>query len=346
MCVAAIIREPVPANYLRCMDEDNPHGGGVAWINAAGELEFRRGLDHEAIFHLQQSGVLTYPYLLHFRWATHGSRIAQLTHPFPTGHRAFDGELGGVADEVLIHNGVWNDYPNWEPFIEGVADELLLDTSDTAIAAYFYKWYPDIGDDIPWAVAAARVVHGEMLITKHGGWTEHEGNEYSNLSWLPWNLQSRAHIEESSRDWRDYVLSRYGSEVAEAVNELADNEDDAVTMAKLAALDEMETMMGRPWVTGEEWESREGGEDAPDTEPDCADLISDDPQTVNAWLAKSTASAFLSTDRAARTYTSYVKCSGCDIFTRAEDGLCGYCKAAMAKFDECLDKQVDPRGVA
>lgn len=350
MCVAAIIHKPVSEHYLRCMDEDNPHGAGVAWMTEAGELRFERGLDHTQIFAMQEHGMLTFPYLLHFRWATHGSKAPHLTHPFPTGWQAFDGELSGIADEVLIHNGVWYDYVQWEPLIRDVDPELLRDISDTAVAAYFYKWYPDIGDEIPWAVASGRIRGGQLDIVKHGGWSEHEGNEFSNLSWLPWNMQSVHRVSAEnldSRDWRDYVLGRYGAEVADEVVRLADNEDDAITMANLAALDELEVLQGGGggWGgAGDEWE---GGGDS-----GWPDLVSEDPQTVNAWLAKNTTSAYLSATKPLpeRSYTSYVKCLGCEIFTRAEDAMCGYCKAALAKAEAADDsfqqKQNDPRGAA
>src|SRR5690242_17072085 len=109
MCIAAIIHEALPQNYLNEMERDNPHGGGVAWFQGA-SIRFRRGVTAKQVGAMQADGSLTYPYLLHFRWATHGPRIPQLTHPFPLGKRAFKGELHGAAPKVLIHNGVWNGY--------------------------------------------------------------------------------------------------------------------------------------------------------------------------------------------------------------------------------------------
>ena len=341
MCVAAIINKPLSREHLECMDIDNPHGGGVAWLQD-GKLQFARGLNSEQIYYMQQAGTLTFPYLLHFRWATHGSRRPELTHPFPTGPRAFYGELRGVADEVLIHNGVWHDYANWEPLIENVPAQLLVDISDTAVAAYFYSWFPDIGDEIPWAVASARVgADGSLDITKHGGWSEHEGNEFSNLSWLPvsawarmgtgwgrggrggwtwteharaWNYDSyskpdKKYVEDpgGAVDWEEYVRARYGDEVAEAVGEIADNEDDAITMCKLAALEEMEQLAG--------------------DEPD-GDLISEDPDDVNKWLARE----FLRREKQeVMDWSKYAKCVLCEVYTRAKDGVCGYCTAQLAK---------------
>jgi hypothetical protein len=336
------------------MDDDNPHGGGVAWLQD-GKLHFHRGLDARQIYAMQECGIITLPYLLHFRWATHGSKRPQLTHPFPTGPRAFYGELKGTAEEVLIHNGVWNDYDEWLPMIEGVPAPLLTDISDTAVAAYFYAWFPDIGDEIPWAVATARVAEdGSLAIIKHGGWSEHEGNEFSNLQWLPWNKwpttgrnwTRRAsggwtwsdapgeeggwdyspyatQADEATKDaqsedsWRDYVRWRYGDEIADAVGEACpDGEDDAITMAKLAALEELEVLQGE----------KHDDDDALDH----ADMVSDDPATVNQWLSQQSARAFLKPAEPL-DWSKYAKCAMCDVYTKAKDGVCGFCVAQLAK---------------
>lgn len=348
MCVAAIIHKPLSQKHLQCMDDDNPHGGGVAWRGEDGALHFHRGLDAAQIYALQECGLITLPYLLHFRWATHGSRTAQLTHPFPTGERAFDGELRGVADEVLIHNGIWHDYGEWVGMVEGVPEKKLEDISDTAVAAYFYAWFPELGDEIPWAVASARIAaDGSLAITKHGGWSEHEGNEFSNLSWLPasewatsgrygtawarrasggWTWEDAANYDTGGYrytpptsdhyedGWEDYVRWRYGNETADAVKEAgADNEDDAVVMAKLAALEEIELLTG-------------GDNDD--------DLVSDDPAEVNRWLGRKTAQSYLAKEATSNevvNWTHYAKCKMCEVFTKAQDGVCGYCAAQLLK---------------
>jgi hypothetical protein len=352
MCVAAIINKPVSKHHLECMDEDNPHGGGVAWVDR-GKLRFKRGLHAADIFAMQEAGVLTFPYLLHFRWATHGDRIPQLTHPFPTGRRAFKGELEGTAREVLIHNGVWNDYDEFFELVDrSVSWKTLKETSDTAVAAYFYAEFPDIGDEIPWAVATARVKNKAIDIRKHGGWSEWEGNEYSNLTWLPWRenpaysnynwkkdgkggwtwgedeykAHERAAYGWEVGDWSDYMAARYGTEVAKEA--LTVTEDDKDLMTKMADADS-EAEIAR--------QMREAGIDdmdgfsiktlEPELEALDGDLVSDDPKTVNDWLS----------GRAGRQESfkinqeTFYKCKMCDIWTKAADGVCGYCKEVLAK---------------
>lgn len=193
MCVAAVIFKPVPLQDLECMENDNPHGAGIAW-EANGTIRFLKGLTAKEIHQMQEDEVITYPYLMHYRWATHGARINELTHPFPLGPRALFGELSGEADAVLIHNGTWNRYTqealrhvsagNYE-----IPDELIDVASDTAVAAWLALYDQSILDDVPWATAVAEIKPGTdgqptMEITTRGTWSDHEGNWYSNLNWL------------------------------------------------------------------------------------------------------------------------------------------------------------------
>ncbi len=188
MCIAAIIKEPISREYLHEMNKDNPHGGGVAWLEN-GFIRFERGLDDAAIWDLQQNGALTYPYFLHFRWATHGGVVPQLTHPFPVGPRALFGELSGYATSVFMHNGVWNGYA--AHLHKVLAPKALVDAaSDTAVAAYLLGTDPefiDKLDNIPWATAIMAVDdEGKLVLGEFGhSWVDHGPNRYSNLGWLP-----------------------------------------------------------------------------------------------------------------------------------------------------------------
>ena len=186
MCIAAIIREPVSLTYLQSMEDDNPHGGGVACARE-GSIFFMKGLTAKAIHALQESGQLSYPYLLHFRWATHGAKTPELAHPFPTGPRALFGETVGFCDQVMMHNGVWSDYAKHLPIQSEIPDAVFEVGSDTTAAAWLAFDNPDILDRVPWATAIATISQesGEMDIVARGTWTEHKGNHYSNLNWLP-----------------------------------------------------------------------------------------------------------------------------------------------------------------
>lgn len=207
MCVAAVIFNPVPMADLKDMEDSNPHGAGVAW-EQDGEIRFIKGLDAADIFQLQEDKVLKYPYLLHFRWATHGGKIPQLTHPFPLGPRALMGELHGGCQSLLIHNGTWNSYMhNVERFVGEsgnyeIPEEIINEMSDTAIAAYMAYYDEDILDDIAWATALAEMRGGSMEIVTRGTWYDHEGNWYSNLHWKnTWSYSSSGFDYEGWNNW-------------------------------------------------------------------------------------------------------------------------------------------------
>lgn len=195
MCVAAVIFNPIPLSWLECMENDNPHGAGVAWEHN-NKIQFVKGLTAKEIYDMQEAGAMSYPYLLHFRWATHGDKVAELTHPFPLGPRALLGETSGCAESVLIHNGTWNYYDTEvrRHLTEGnyeIPEEVIDAGSDTAIAAWLAFWDQSVLDSVAWATAIAEMVEKEdgsraMDITTRGTWYDKDGSWFSNLMWVPW----------------------------------------------------------------------------------------------------------------------------------------------------------------
>ena len=216
MCVAAIISNPVSLAYFQAMERANPHGAGVAWVEN-GELCFRRGLKAEDIYALQESGTLKFPYMAHFRWATHGDIVPELTHPFPLGPRASFGELSGTTDRVLMHNGTWAGklpFKFHARFPEGMVDCL----SDTAMVAMWLPYLPKDEADrvikgVRWATATWEMVDGELKETLLGTWTSNEGNMYSNMHWKPYTPRvSTPEPEDKDWDFDDWLEWRYGEE--------------------------------------------------------------------------------------------------------------------------------------
>lgn len=178
MCVAVVIESPrpVPTEQIRLMAETNPDGGGVAWIDGD-TIQFRKGLTWQEVAWL--SSELPRPFLMHFRIATRGEAIPELTHPFPVGWQALDGDLSGSAPAVVIHNGTWNGYDRHIP--RGIDPRSV---SDTQIAALVAGEREDILDHVGWSNAIMRAAgHGRADLTLRGNWHEFEGNLYSNLHW-------------------------------------------------------------------------------------------------------------------------------------------------------------------
>lgn len=201
MCVAALIEtdEGPTSEELRLMHDDNPHGAGVAFAEGD-RIRYHKSVSWDWIARNQKK--FPRPYLLHFRWATHGGRARHLAHPFPLSVGALlSRRLSGTAEAVLIHNGVWYKYLDFLPrWAENIKDRL----SDTAVAAYAAKVYgEEILDDVDWATAVGKAARrGRMDVTLRGRWMEHRGNLYSNLSWQVTNYP-RGRWNEGPYGWDD-----------------------------------------------------------------------------------------------------------------------------------------------
>lgn len=186
MCVAVLVETALSLEDLRLMEQDNPHGAGLAWAKGD-SLRYLKGTDltAEQIFELLKS--LPRPVLLHFRWATHGPRVPHLAHPFPLGVDALKRRTSGEASALMIHNGVWSAYERFIP--RGIPKDAY---SDTAIAAYAAGLTGEhVLDDVSWSTAVGRAAgSGRMDVTLRGTWIEREGNQFSNLKWqTPWTFQ-------------------------------------------------------------------------------------------------------------------------------------------------------------
>lgn len=189
MCVAVVVESnsDLSLKDLQKMENANSDGGGVAWCED-GKIHFQKGLKAEQIFKLQS--ILPRPFLLHFRIATRGAAIAALTHPFPLGAQSFLGETSGSASGVIIHNGTWSGFEKYIP--QGI-DHVKV--SDTQVAAYVAGFDESILDDVKWSNAIMRAAGGDRCdVTLRGQWTEHEGNQFSNMHW-----------QHTYVSWRDYA---------------------------------------------------------------------------------------------------------------------------------------------
>lgn len=178
MCVAVVVdsKAPIPAKNLQAMHDANPHGAGIAW-QSKGIIQFRKGLTWQQINEVQDR--LPRPFFMHYRIATQGGRIPELTHPFPLGEQALLGELKGTAPAILMHNGTWQNFRQWMR-----DDQKEGSVSDTQIAAWVAGYYEDVLAEVSWSNAIMRAVKGaEPQITLRGRWMEFEGNQYSNEHW-------------------------------------------------------------------------------------------------------------------------------------------------------------------
>ena len=165
----------IPFEHVRNAAERNPDGCGYAFVHD-GATQVRRFLDWQRMWGHYVDDWRDNPgsvFLMHFRWATHGSVALRNCHPFPLA-------MGGA----LIHNGVLG--------IEG----LNKDTSDTKfLTKNIVDKLPQGWADQPWwrqvltkyigpnNKVAMLFDDGRYLILneKFGAWKD--GIWYSNSSW-------------------------------------------------------------------------------------------------------------------------------------------------------------------
>ena len=185
MCVIIACRTRWPSpRILRQCEEANPHGGGLAWLNSkTGRVSFVKGLDHEAVAHLIESGEVELPAVIHFRITTAGSTCAELCHPFPVEPNSRL-DLSGSAERVLFHNGHWRGWHDHHGTLQGKC-------SDTRVMAHLASsgTCPEevemICESFVEEGGAGRIATlGEEGILLFGKWVAKEGLAFSNTYWV------------------------------------------------------------------------------------------------------------------------------------------------------------------
>lgn len=86
----------------------NSNGAGIAWSDK-GQIFFKKGLDVKDVQEILDKEIGTKPWVAHFRIATIGGPIPELTHPF-TIDEAASIAFEGQADSVLFQNGTFSQW--------------------------------------------------------------------------------------------------------------------------------------------------------------------------------------------------------------------------------------------
>lgn len=111
MCVILCCTKKYPSmTMLKQAEQFNRDGGSIAWRETDG-VHYKKGISAQKINRIMHDVRL--PFIIHFRIATVGGKFKQLCHPFPVTYKA-ETAMEGVADNVLFHNGTWND---WEHYL-------------------------------------------------------------------------------------------------------------------------------------------------------------------------------------------------------------------------------------
>jgi hypothetical protein len=132
MCLIAHYTDnhPTRAELLRIASH-NRDGAGIAYADPRQPelVTWRKGLTSQEGIALALNAPL--PFVAHFRIATHGGTSAKLTHPFPL-TRKVGLALEGSAKSVLFHNGIWDNFRDFER----KATDLTGANSDSRIMAW------------------------------------------------------------------------------------------------------------------------------------------------------------------------------------------------------------------
>lgn len=193
MCVIIIKPKGIILNQrdLARIKQQNNDGIGIAWQQDK-EVHVRKGL---TLPQLSKYNIARNELLVHFRFATHGSKHSSMAHPFPvvSSRDALQLISYKTNREVLAHNGI----------IRAYGDNELSDTADFILSTLAHIPSRQARIALLDSLANRQSNRFALMSPKHielfGDFQEHEGVMYSNLHWLT-AIESRAIL---LRDYMD-----------------------------------------------------------------------------------------------------------------------------------------------
>lgn len=202
MCIAIVItgsHRPTRSELER-MHRHNSDGAGVGWADG-GKTHWLKGLTAKDVDEWLDQ--LPRPVLVHFRYATVGGAIPELTHPFPVSRLMPSAVSGSLKAPIMIHNGHWG---GWERYRDKLSTRRKLPPgawSDTRMAAYLMAFYPEeVGRVANTMGGKVAVLRPDGSWEAYGGWTEDKGVHYSNTYWKSPPVFTRGSIySQYFEDW-------------------------------------------------------------------------------------------------------------------------------------------------
>lgn len=189
ICVAPEDKRPTE-EQIRQMWIRNPEGGGVAWrdiVDGVQVVRWKKGLKLEEMKKL--GAELPLPYILHFRIASIGGPLPELTHPFVAVPKweDFVNSLnleGATTDPLVFHNGHWSEWHDKMIQGCGATKEQFPrgPWSDSRAMAFLYRHF---GQGFLDTLEQRTVTFGPDLL-EFGigkGWYEKDGLWFSNNAW-------------------------------------------------------------------------------------------------------------------------------------------------------------------
>ncbi len=188
----------------------NPDGAGIAWVETptkgAPVVRWEKGMkDGEEVIEALKP-IKTFPILMHFRIATCGGKIPQLTHPFPITPQV-DIALRGAAPAVMMHNGHWNDWDKrvWAMALAKSAEWPKGAWSDSRALAWVLSMGGAGALDFLYhqGVSPDRVVtlsaQGGGSLDYWGNWIDKKGFFASNDSYERWGKKTSGYDTQANR---------------------------------------------------------------------------------------------------------------------------------------------------
>ena len=173
MCLIAHYTDQRPTRAeLRRIASHNRDGAGIAYADPRQPelVTWHKGLTSDEGIALALNAPL--PFVAHFRIATHGGTSAKLTHPFPI-TRKVGLALEGSAKSVLFHNGIWDNFRDFER----KATDLTGANSDSRIMAWVLNRFgtekQNANATLIAKTAGRLLILNQHTVTRFGdGWTQ------------------------------------------------------------------------------------------------------------------------------------------------------------------------------
>lgn len=152
---------------------NNPHGGGFVYVKPDGKMKVRKTQKGpEQFFAMYEEAKAESPesvFIVHFRWATHGKKCTENTHPFKLNSGLYFAHNGIISGYGSSHTSDTRDFG--ERILKHLPDEFYLN-------ADFVEMIKDhIGAGNKLAFLDKNNQYG-IINEKAGDWEE--GNWYSN----------------------------------------------------------------------------------------------------------------------------------------------------------------------
>lgn len=206
MCliIASPLGKPISEEILRDAARHNSNGCGLAWLDLENKkIQYRKALNVDELIKLLNEDALGKIWVAHFRIATVGGPIPELTHPFTIDEHASIAP-SGEADAVLFQNGTfhsWKDSLLQAAAASGtpVPEQPWSDTRAVAFICHVYgKHVLSLIDNTSRFLVFDATENSKKRMMLWGSWEDHDGFKFSNRGNCAFNSRAGSGGSSSS----------------------------------------------------------------------------------------------------------------------------------------------------